>query len=134
MPKLGVDNGYLAPCPDRPNCVNSQAVDTAHCIEPILVSASPAASRNALVQLLHEYENARLVVEEERYFRAEFVTKVFRFVDDVEFYFPDDHEETLRIHVRSAARVGYFDFGVNRRRIEEIRKRLATILGKGNEG
>ncbi|MGD9241474.1 MAG: DUF1499 domain-containing protein, partial [Desulfobacterales bacterium] len=34
------------------------------------------------------------------------------------FYFPS--EETI-IHVRSASRTGYYDFGANRRRVERLR-------------
>jgi uncharacterized protein (DUF1499 family) len=44
-----------------------------------------------------------------------------RFVDDVEIVFDD---ATKSIHFRSAARTGYYDFGVNRRRMEEVRRRL----------
>jgi len=40
-------------------------------------------------------------------------------VDDLEFYF--DTDEPV-IQVRSAARVGHSDFGVNRKRVEEIRR------------
>ncbi|HJT19346.1 MAG TPA: DUF1499 domain-containing protein [Nitrospira sp.] len=43
---------------------------------------------------------------------------MFRFVDDVEFLFEED---TKTVHFRSASRIGYGDFGVNRRRMEEIR-------------
>lgn len=60
------------------------------------------------------------MVEEDRgdgYMRAEAVSFLFRFVDDVEFQIlPEDH----LIHVRSASRVGYWDLGVNRRRVERI--------------
>lgn len=38
-------------------------------------------------------------------------------LSDVEFYFPD----RPAIHVRSASRVGYYDFGVNRSGMETIR-------------
>jgi uncharacterized protein (DUF1499 family) len=31
------------------------------------------------------------------------------------------------IHVRSSSRVGYYDFGVNRRRVERIRARFAAL-------
>jgi uncharacterized protein (DUF1499 family) len=42
-------------------------------------------------------------------------------VDDVEFVFED---ETKTIHFRSASKTGYSDFGVNRNRMEEIRRLL----------
>ena len=49
------------------------------------------------------------------------MSSVFGFVDDVEFYF-DDCKKT--IHVKSASRTGFYDLGVNRRRVEKIRKRF----------
>jgi uncharacterized protein (DUF1499 family) len=42
----------------------------------------------------------------------------------VEFYFPKEKV----IHVRSASRLGYFDLGVNRKRVEQIRKLFAAEL------
>ena len=61
----------------------------------------------------------KLVTQQERYIHAEFTSALFRFVDDTEFYIDDDRKI---VHVRSAARLGYSDFGVNRKRIETIRK------------
>ena len=43
--------------------------------------------------------------------------------DDVEFLFSSDQSV---IEVRSSSRVGYYDFGKNRRRIEDVRKRWDT--------
>jgi uncharacterized protein (DUF1499 family) len=63
----------------------------------------------------------RVVMLEDDYIHAEFVSSVFRFVDDVEFYFDDEQK---LIQVKSASRVGYSDLGVNRRRIEKIRKQF----------
>lgn len=62
-----------------------------------------------------------LVEEEDDYLHYQFTSLVFRFVDDVEFLFDD---ATKTIHFRSASRVGYGDFGVNRRRMEDLRRRL----------
>lgn len=46
------------------------------------------------------------------------------YVDDVEFRL--DAEANL-IHVRSAARLGRRDFGVNRARLEAIRRRMGEF-------
>jgi len=46
-----------------------------------------------------------------------------KFVDDLEFWFDADSGV---IQVRSASRVGRSDFGLNRRRIEDLRARLAA--------
>ena len=128
MPELGVENGKLAQCPDTPNCVNSQATDKKHFIEPIIVSASPLETKNYILDALDELKVSRIVVVEDNYIRAEFVSKVFRFVDDVEFYFPESDAKESLIHVRSASRVGYSDLGVNRKRIEKIRSKIKQLL------
>ncbi|MDA7848031.1 DUF1499 domain-containing protein, partial [Sulfurospirillum sp.] len=59
--------------------------------------------------------------------RAEFSSKLFGFVDDVEFYFPVTQSNTTTIHMRSASRLGRSDFGVNRKRIEKIKSRFKII-------
>jgi uncharacterized protein (DUF1499 family) len=65
------------------------------------------------------------VEEDETYLHYECASLLLRFVDDVEFLF-DEPGKT--IHFRSASRVGYGDFGVNRRRMEDIRSRLQEKL------
>jgi len=56
--------------------------------------------------------------EHDGYLWATFTSRVFRFVDDVEFRMvPSDGI----IHVRSGSRVGYSDLGVNRKRVEKLR-------------
>jgi len=52
---------------------------------------------------------------------ALFTSRVLGFVDDVEFYC-----DGLVIQVRSASRLGYSDLGVNRKRVEEIRRAFAA--------
>jgi len=127
VPQLGAQNGTLKQCPQTPNCVNSQAKDKQHHIEPILVIGSSQEVKNTILQALNELGAAKVVVVEDNYIRAEFYSKIFRFVDDVEFYFPDSGSKELVVHVRSASRVGYSDLGVNRKRIENIRSTIKVI-------
>lgn len=124
MPKLGVNNGHLMECPQTPNCVNSQAKDDEHLIQPILFIGTSTEAQTRLVKILNEWKHTKITVTQDNYIRAEFVSKVFRFVDDVEFYFPETEGKETTIHIRSASRVGYSDFGVNRKRIEQIRNHL----------
>jgi uncharacterized protein (DUF1499 family) len=121
MPKLGVQAGQLMQCPTKPNCVNSQAKDNEHFIEPILTKRTQLETKEHLLKILKEKKRAAIKVIESDYIRAEFVSMVFRFVDDVEFYFPETESKEILIHVRSASRIGHSDFGVNRKRIEKIR-------------
>ncbi len=56
------------------------------------------------------------------YLYAEFQTHYLKFVDDVEFFLDAN---TRQIQMRSASRLGRKDFGVNRARLEQVRKGFA---------
>ena len=127
IPKLGIENGQLIQCPTTPNCVNSQAKDKKHYIEPILMTGTPLEVKNHILKILNELKRAKIIVAEDHYIRVEFTSKVFRFIDDLEFYFPNTKSKEMTIHVRSASRVGHSDFGVNRKRIEQIRSKFKEI-------
>ena len=116
----------LSPCPNSPNCVSSQSTDEAHFIEPLHYSGSPADARQKLIDILESIDRVRLEKVETDYIHAEFRSSVFRFVDDVKFWFPPDKPI---IHVKSASRKGYYDFGANRRRVERLREAFEK-LGK----
>ena len=116
--ELGIKNGGLSPCPQSPNCVSTQSPDEDHYIEPIKYSGTLTHARARLAAVIHSMKRSRIVDVQDDYIHAEFRSAVFRFVDDVEFYFPSNDPI---IQVRSASRIGYYDFGVNRRRIERIR-------------
>lgn len=112
----------LSPCPDSPNCVSSQSRDAAHYIKPFQYEGSLSHARERLLSVLRSMNDAKVVESSSTYVRAEFTSALFRFVDDVELYLDDSAKV---IHVRSASRVGYYDFGVNRRRVERIRSLMA---------
>ena len=124
MSELGVNNGTLAPCPNTPNCVNSQAVGEKQYIEPIRYVGTQQEARVRLLQILKSQKRTKILTTQENYIRAEFTSTFFRFVDDVEFYFPKDPAGKTIIHIRSASRVGSSDFGANRKRIEHIRSKF----------
>jgi uncharacterized protein (DUF1499 family) len=112
------------PCPDSPNCVSSQSADQKRFIDPLQYAGSLTDARQKLISLLQNTKRVRLVKVETDYIHAEFRSFIFRFVDDVEFYFPP--AETI-IHVKSASRVGYYDFSANRRRVERIRSAFKNL-------
>ena len=127
MSKLGIENGQLKECPTTPNCVNSQAKDKKHFIEPILITGPPLEAKKHILNILKELKRSKIKVVEDNYIRAEFTSRVFHFVDDVEFYFPDTKSKKRIIHVRSSSRIGHSDLGVNRKRIEQIRSKFEAI-------
>jgi len=115
---LGVTNGKLAPCPDSPNCVSTQADDVVHRIEPLTFQGSAADAIQRLKSIIARQPRMKIVAESGNYLHVEATSLLFRFVDDVEFYV----DETAGvIHFRSASRVGYSDLGANRARMEKLR-------------
>jgi uncharacterized protein (DUF1499 family) len=121
---LGTVGGHLAPCPNKPNCVSSQAAasEKKHSIELLTYSSEPSQARERLEVAIAGMKRGRMVEREANYWRVEFTSALLGFVDDVEFLFDDN---ARLIDVRSASRVGYSDLGVNRRRVEEIRRRFS---------
>jgi uncharacterized protein (DUF1499 family) len=116
----------LAGCPDRPNCVSSQSQDPEHAISPMhLKGEDRTVGWNAVRGVVGSLSRCTLVKATDDYLHAECRSRLFGFVDDLEFQLDP---VTGVIAVRSAARVGYSDFGVNRRRVEALRKKLR---GKG---
>lgn len=115
--------GKLVPCPDRPNCVSSQAADGRHAIAPLAMRNDPAAAMSELADAIRAMPGATIITARPDYLHAEFASSVFGFVDDAEFV-PDARAKV--IDVRSAARLGVSDFGVNRKRVERIRTGLAA--------
>jgi uncharacterized protein (DUF1499 family) len=89
-----------------------------------LAFESPADDAMRRLQaIVRSMPQSRIVTADDRYLHAEFRSAAFGFVDDVEFLID---ERAGVIHFRSAARIGYSDFGVNRRRMERIRERWAA--------
>lgn len=107
----------LPHCPDSPNCVSSQAGDS-HRIEPFAIKGDGKEDLGRLRELLAGRSDTQLLKADEGTIMVEFHTTL-GFVDDAIFVLS---EKDKVIHVRSAARTGYWDLGKNRRRLEEIRK------------
>ena len=121
---LGVRNGKLTPCPNTPNCVNSQSSDTEHSIEPLTYNSTTAEAMADLKSAIQAMKKTKIITENKNYLYAEFTSAIMGFVDDVEFYLDEDAK---LIHVRSASRLGQSDLGVNRKRIETIRTKLKEL-------
>ncbi|MCG6155324.1 DUF1499 domain-containing protein [Rubinisphaera margarita] len=111
----------LKPCPETPNCVSTQATLDSQKMEPIPFEGSVDEARQRLKSILESLPRTKIVEERDDYLHAEARSLVFRFVDDIEFVID---EAAGVIHFRSAARLGTWDFNVNRKRIDEIRQKF----------
>ena len=119
---FNTDEKKFASCPDSPNCVSTHDSDTEHAIEPYVYSGSAADAKAKLIEILGAMPRSSIQQSTDNYIHVEFRSRIFRFVDDVELFIDD---ATKQIHFRSAARLGYSDMGVNRKRMEEIRQKFA---------
>lgn len=111
----------LAPCPSSPNCVSSQAADEGHFIVPFKITGNVEQAWAALKTALLSQSRTVITNETGDTLHAEATSLVFRFVDDIDAILDADAKI---IHIRSASRVGYGDFGVNRKRMENLRSAL----------
>jgi uncharacterized protein (DUF1499 family) len=116
-PKAQLVDGRLRACPNSPNCVSSEGDGTSSRIEPLTFQGPPEKAWGNLKETIREM-GGKIEEEHAGYLWATFTTRLFRFVDDVEFRMVSIDGI---IHVRSGSRVGYSDLGVNRRRVEKLR-------------
>lgn len=125
-PSTGLQNGHLRPCPDSPNCVSSEGnAGPQHAIAPLALGKVPMARAWDALQQTIVHLGGHIDSADAGYLHATFTSRLFRFVDDVEAR-PDI--EAGVIQIRSASRVGRSDLGVNRQRIESIRRELEAVL------
>ncbi len=125
MPEgIGARDGGLAPCPDKPNCVSSFADDPDHHADAFAIAGTSSAAWQGLQTILEAESNVEIVTKSEFYLHAVYTSKRMRYRDDVEFLLREREGE---IALRSASRVGHSDMGVNRERVEDLRRQLAEM-------
>jgi len=118
---VGITQGGLAACPDSPNCVSSDASDSAHRVAPFLLAVPPKQAWDAARKAVEALPDTRIVAESASRLHAESTSDLFGFVDDLELQLRPSQR---LIAVRSASRLGYGDMGVNRQRVEMLRAAL----------
>jgi uncharacterized protein (DUF1499 family) len=112
----------LSPCPETPNCVSSQAKTKAQRVAPFACSGNCKDTLARLRDLVAAMPGAKVTAFTGNYLHAEFSSALLRFVDDLELL--ADRNAKV-IHVRSASRLGSWDLGVNRRRVESLHRRFS---------
>ncbi|NNE57830.1 MAG: DUF1499 domain-containing protein [Hellea sp.] len=110
----GLIDGRLADCSSKPNCVCSEdGTQPERFVQPL--KADLKAVKAAIVSL-----GGVITSESDEYVSATFMSRLYKFVDDVELR----KGEGDFVHIRSASRVGYSDRGVNKKRVAAIRQKL----------
>lgn len=116
----------LRPCPQSPNCVSSQARDPGQKVEPFSFVGSGEDALAVLAALVEADPSAEIVERRSGiYLRAEYRSRWLGFTDDLELL---ADEEAGLVHVRSGSRRGWYDFGVNRARVEALHREYAKSI------
>ena len=135
-PTFGVREGQLAPCPQHRDCLSTQDSDPNLSIAPIIYTSNRQQARNDLLIAINAVGQGRLVSNHRNYIRvtysitspadhaSEYFYQPEDAVDDVEFYLVPNQRV---IEMRSVARLGLFDVGANRARLEQIRAAFAEL-------
>lgn len=113
------DGNELGACPNSPNCISSLADDDKHYLDAIEYTVTKEQAKEIILEIVKEEKNSEVITVKDNYIHVIFKSGVFKFIDDLEFVFSEDKNT---INFRSAARSGYSDFGVNRKRLERIKK------------
>lgn len=119
--KVGIENGKLMLCPESPNCVCSEYKDDDHYISPFVFKTHSDENWDELERILKKQKGSKVITKKEDYIHVEFTSSFFRFVDDLELLLNKDMN---LVSVRSASRVGHYDFKANRKRVEKLRRLL----------
>jgi len=111
----GLINGRLAEPDSKPNTVcsetNTQSERAVFPIEGKLAKVADAIEATGGV----------ITSRSDDYLSATYMSPIFKFVDDVEV-----RQDGDLCQIRSGSRVGYSDRGVNRKRVETIRRAVQT--------
>jgi uncharacterized protein (DUF1499 family) len=128
QPTIGLIDGSLRACPKTPNCVSTNHSDLNRHMLPVNYSGLTLdEAKGILFEVLKTLPKVEVVKEEEGYVHAEAKTMVFEYIQDAEFLFD---EEAKQLHFRSASRVGYTDFGSNKRCMQSV---VARFLRKRDQ-
>lgn len=133
----GLHEGQLLRCPDKPNCINTEFPDdSSHYFPPLDFSAAEkdkimplaitiiqkmggtvVAKGNVTQGSVAKGSTQESASENNHYLAVTFTSSLFRFVDDFELR---QDNISHKLHIRSASRTGYSDFGVNKRRVKQF--------------
>ena len=108
-------NDNLSECKIKTNCIfQTWKVDDS------------AKAFTELVQILENTPRLKIIKKETNYIHAVVTSRIMKFIDDIEIKNLDQHNT---FQVKSSSRLGFYDLGVNKRRVETLRFRLIDMYG-----
>jgi|GEM_PF-2576765 len=113
----GSEGKTFFPCSSTSNCISTtEDPSQENYIEPIPYTEPKEMAYSKMVRVIESRQGCVIKTKKENYIWAECTSAIFKFVDDLEIIFNMKNE----IHMKSASRKGKLDFGVNKKRLNEI--------------
>ena len=110
---LAIENNILGACSNPNNCV----------FESWKVS-NVDKSFKELIEILKNTPRVQIININEDYLHALVTSRIMKFIDDIEI---KKFEKNNILEVKSKSRTGFYDLGVNKRRINTLHFRLIDI-------
>ena len=107
------DKNILGSCSNQNNCV----------FESWRVS-DVDKSYKELIEILKNTPRVKIINIKEDYLHALATSRIMKFIDDIEI---KKSEKNNILEVKSKSRTGFYDLGVNNRRVETLRFRLIDL-------
>ena len=117
---VGLKNNNLSVCSGRPNCVSSLNSEPDFMVAPFKLNK--AESWDQIKEITVKKTNWKLITSTDNYLHFECSTTFLRFIDDLQL----NLKANGIVQLRSASRIGYSDFGANRKRVEKLRRELTS--------
>lgn len=114
----------LKPLKGSPNAVSTQTSIEALRMDPLPYGQDRERTVEAIKMVMGQLARAELVEETTDTLHYVVTTKLMRFKDDVDFLFDDERKQ---VEFRSSSRLGYFDLGVNRKRMRDVSERYRRL-------
>ena len=86
----------------------------------------PEKAYTELIQILENTPRVRIIKKEKYYIHAIATSRIMKFVDDIEI---KNFNQDNIFQIKSYSRLGIYDLGVNKRRVQTLRFRLIDIYG-----
>jgi uncharacterized protein (DUF1499 family) len=118
---VGVFDNKFSPCPGSPNCVSSDANDKSHFVNVFKLNRDLENNWQAVHDTVSSLMRTKVITFDEQYIHAECSSAVFGFVDDLQLHLRNEGET---VAIKSEARLGYSDLGVNKSRVRNLRELL----------
>ena len=119
--RTGLDEtGQFFPCPSAPRCVSSQRAAEDRIVAPLVLRNESEQVWQTLIAVLADWPRTEVVEQQGGYVRAEIVSPWRFYTDDVEL---NRRDNGVEVDIRSTGRIGYYDFNVNRERVDALRQK-----------